>query len=208
MLRLFSATLLGAFTTLGTFWLMLTMTVGATGVEQRRTPTAIEFIRLPPPPEPQRRQEELAQPERPPETVPEIDMATPQVPRLRVPGIRMPGLEIPAIAALQDVMGTPYLGAEPAPQPSGGGLRILNRTPPLYPARALLRRTEGWVHLQLTIDAEGLVEDARVLDASPKGVFETAALKAVRRWRFEPPAKGAGKAPVQVKQKIEFNLER
>ncbi len=207
MLRLFSATLLGAFTTLGTFWLMLTMTVGATGVEQRRAPTAIEFIRLPPPPEPQRRREELAQPERPPETVPEIDMVTPQVPRLRVPGIRMPGLEIPAMAALQDVMGTPYLGAEPISQPSGGGLRIVNRIPPLYPARALLRRTEGWVHLQLSIDAEGLVEDARVLDASPEGVFEKAALKAVRRWRFEPPSRGEGQAPVQVTQKIEFKLE-
>ena len=208
MLRLFSATLLGAFTTLGTFWLMLTMTVGATGVEPRRAPTAIEFIRLPPPPEPQRRREELAQPERPPETIPEIDMVTPQVPRMRVPGIRMPGLEIPAMAALQDVMGTPYLGAEPAAQPSGRGLRILNRIPPLYPARALLRRTEGWVYLQLTIDGDGLVEDARVLDASPKGVFDKAALKAVRRWRFEPPAQDGGSPSVQVKQKIEFNLER
>jgi protein TonB len=136
-------------------------------------------------------------------------MVTPQVPRIRVPGIRLPGLEIPAMAALQDVMGTPYLGAAPASEPSGGGgLRILNRIPPLYPARALLRRTEGWVRLQLTIDADGLVEDARVLDANPEGVFEKAALKAVRRWRFEPPSRGEGQAPVQVTQKIEFNLER
>jgi protein TonB len=208
MLRLLSATLLGAFTTLGTFWLMLSMTVGATGLEQRRAPTAIEFIRLPPRPEPQRRREELTPPERPPETVPEIDMVTPQVPRMRVPGIRLPGLEIPAMAALHDAMGTPYLGAEPISQPSGTGLRILNRIPPLYPARALLRRTEGWVRLQLSIDAEGLVEDARVLEASPEGVFEKAALKAVRRWRFEPPTGGEGRAPVQVTQKIEFKLER
>ena len=66
-------------------------------------------------------------------------MVTPQVPRIRVPGIRLPGLEIPAMAALQDVVGTPYLGAEPVLPASGDGLRILNRTPPLYPARALLR---------------------------------------------------------------------
>jgi protein TonB len=112
------------------------------------------------------------------------------------------------VAALQDSIGTPYLGAEPLTEPSDGGLRILNRIPPLYPARALLRRTEGWVRLQLTIDADGLVADARVLDASPEGVFDQAAIKAVRRWRFEPSARGGRNASLQVTQKIEFKLER
>ncbi len=208
MLRLFSAALLGAFTTLGTFWLMLSMTFGATGVEERRTPTAIDFIRLPPPPEPQQRRDEPAEPERPPEKIPEVDIVTPQMPRVRTPAIRLSGLEIPAMTAVQDVLGTPYLGAEPVSQLSDGGLRILNRIPPLYPARALLRRTEGWVHLQLTIDADGLVEDAQVLDASPEGVFEKSALKAVRRWRFEPSSTGGRNEPVRVTQKIEFKLER
>jgi len=208
MARLFSAAMLGAFTTLGTFWLMLSMTLGGPGVEQRRPLATIDFIRLPPAPEPQRRRDEHPEPERPPETVPEVGIVTPQMPRVRLPGVRMPGLAIPAVAALRDSIGIPYLGAEPVAEPPNGGLRILNRTPPLYPARALLRRTEGWVRLQITIDADGLVSDAQVLDASPEDVFEQAALKAVRRWRFEPAARGGRGASVQVTQKIEFKLER
>ena len=63
----------------------------------------------------------------------------------------------------------------------------LVRIPPDYPPGA---NTEGWVKVQFSITAAGTVHDAFVVDASPKGVFDNAALKAIARWRYSPKVEG------------------
>ena len=60
------------------------------------------------------------------------------------------------------------------------------RVPPLYPHRAAKRGLEGWVRVEFTITTRGTVRNARVLEASPKGIFEHAALRAISRWKFKP----------------------
>ena len=62
----------------------------------------------------------------------------------------------------------------------------LNVTDVEYPERALAERTRGVVTLRLLIDDAGTLREASVVDAQPAGVFENAALDAVRSLRFRP----------------------
>ena len=55
-----------------------------------------------------------------------------------------------------------------------------------YPAEALARNVSGAVKLRLLIDKGGTVREAKVLESEPQGVFDEAALRAIRGLRFQP----------------------
>jgi bla regulator protein blaR1 len=57
---------------------------------------------------------------------------------------------------------------------------------PSYPERALLRGIEGSVRLSYYVDSDGRVRDVRVEQSSPPSIFDSAALNALRKWRFVP----------------------
>jgi TonB family protein len=80
-------------------------------------------------------------------------------------------------------------------------LRKLVNVAPEYPVRARTTGIEGWVDVKFTVNANGVPEGVRSTGAKPAGVFEAAALAAVRRWRYEPPA-----APQGVEQRVRFRL--
>lgn len=63
---------------------------------------------------------------------------------------------------------------------------------PLYPERALLRGIEGSVRLSYFVDEDGRVRDVRVEQSNPPTVFDSAALSALRKWRFVPGSFEAG----------------
>ena len=82
------------------------------------------------------------------------------------------------------------------------------RIPPIYPQRAAKRGIEGWVEIEFTITALGTVKNARVIAASPEGIFDQAALRAISRWKFKP--KVLDEKAVErfgVRQRINFQLE-
>ena len=59
---------------------------------------------------------------------------------------------------------------------------------PVYPTKAAREKKEGWVEVKITIDAAGDVVDTVVVRSSRNyRIFNNAALKAVRKWKFEPP---------------------
>jgi TonB family protein len=62
-----------------------------------------------------------------------------------------------------------------------------DRPDPVYPARSLAERIEGYVEVEFKLDADGAVANARAITAMPRGEFEGAALAAIRRWQFAPP---------------------
>jgi len=55
-----------------------------------------------------------------------------------------------------------------------------------YPEAARDQGIQGAVVVRYDVSAEGRVANAQVVSAEPAGVFEEAALKAVRGWRFRP----------------------
>jgi len=62
----------------------------------------------------------------------------------------------------------------------------LNEVTLVYPDRALAMSQSGVVTLRLKIDHRGVLRDAAVVDAQPAGIFENAALEAVRELKFRP----------------------
>ena len=58
---------------------------------------------------------------------------------------------------------------------------------PEYPRRAIRLGVEGSVRLEFDVDTDGSVLDPYVVESSPAGVFDRAAIKAVRKFLYEPP---------------------
>ncbi|MBK6349800.1 MAG: TonB family protein [Steroidobacteraceae bacterium] len=91
----------------------------------------------------------------------------------------------------------------PHPLPAGE-LKRTRYVPPEYPKDALKRGVGGEVRVRFTLDAGGRVKSAEVVDSSPADVFDRAALDAVRRWRFKPPAAGNPDSEATVVTNIVF----
>ena len=85
-------------------------------------------------------------------------------------------------------------------------LTPLVRIPPDYPTRALARSIEGFVILRFTITETGAVENPEVLRAEPPGVFESAALRAVIRWKYQPQIRDGKPRRVVSIARITFEL--
>lgn len=77
---------------------------------------------------------------------------------------------------------------------------------PEYPRDAWLEKTEGWVDLRLTIDSDGTVADAEVVDAQPKRVFDRSAIRALRKSTFRAPSEFGLAGPQTATLRIEFDL--
>lgn len=71
--------------------------------------------------------------------------------------------------------------------------------PPDYPPRAAARGIEGWVDVEFMVGADGQPRSARVVNASPRGVFDSAALDAVAKWRYEAPTAGEQRVALRVR---------
>ena len=91
---------------------------------------------------------------------------------------------------------------EPTPEPQRA-LRPLIRIEPEYPAGAHTQGIEGSVTIEFVVGTFGDVMNARVTESSPAGVFDQAALAAVRRWRY--PADTRREATL-VTERMDFAL--
>ena len=131
---------------------------------------------------------------------------TPPTPVAATPSANLPSLDLalPSLNSNVSVASAPTpslagltAGAAPsapsdpvesAGQPGGPESEVmpLNDISPEYPRFALQRGIEGHVKLAFTINRAGNVENIRVVEASPKNVFDREARRAAARWRFAP----------------------
>jgi TonB family protein len=77
-----------------------------------------------------------------------------------------------------------------------------------YPSAALAKNVEGWVNVSYMITTEGKVTAVKVLDSSPKGVFDSAAVRALGRVRYKPMLQGGKPVAVTTKLRIAFRLAK
>jgi len=87
-------------------------------------------------------------------------------------------------------------------------LDVVQRVQPKYPMDALRVGAQGSVILQLSIGADGTVTDARVVAATPEGVFEESALSAVQKWKFRPKVVDGKPVPSSGLQVITYHMAR
>lgn len=91
----------------------------------------------------------------------------------------------------------------------GGGLDRdmvpLVRIEPNYPSQAQQRRLEGWVHVRFTVTGAGTVKNVRIVKSSDQ-VFETAALRAVEQWKYQPQMDAGKPVERETENLIRFDL--
>ncbi len=89
-------------------------------------------------------------------------------------------------------------------------IRELNRTryvAPKYPRSAQRRGTSGWVDIVFTIAMDGSVKDLEVRDSTPDGIFDSAAMRAVEKWEFEPVVENGVLVEKRAGVRMMFALE-
>ena len=80
------------------------------------------------------------------------------------------------------------------------------RVEPDYPRKAARAGKEGWVKIEFTINEQGKVVDAVVVDAEPRRIFNRSALTAIRKWQFRPRVDNGQPVSRRASQVIEFKL--
>lgn len=82
--------------------------------------------------------------------------------------------------------------------------RPLHVLPPEYPAKALAKRTQGTVTVAFTVQPDGSTANIHIVDSEPAGVFNQAAIAAVRQWRFHPATADGAPVASNVSQTLVF----
>lgn len=205
---------LSILVSVGFFWLMHSViTVTGHGAQKSETLPTIDFVRLkrdtevetlsrrkPPPPPPE-----------PPPPPQKMQIATSDAVASSASPVPM---EMPSLGLSANVSGGPFIGemgsGSAAPALNGGlfdgDIIPLQRIAPQYPRDAARARINGFVQLEVLVNADGSVRSAKVLGSNPKGLFEAAAVAAVMRWKFKPKVVNGQPVPQRGSQKIEFNI--
>jgi TonB family protein len=79
---------------------------------------------------------------------------------------------------------------------------------PQFPEIARARGIDGWVDLQFVVESDGAVGDVTVVGAQPVGIFEQAALDAVRHCHYQPVMHDGKAVSQQARVRLRFALQR
>ncbi len=79
-------------------------------------------------------------------------------------------------------------------------------TPPLYPKQAKDAGVEGIVVLMVDVAADGTPTEVVVERSEPAGVFDQAAVDAVKKWRFTPELEDGKPVAGRVRVPVEFRI--
>lgn len=102
------------------------------------------------------------------------------------------------------MVGGPTLGGAP----SDTGHIPLVRVQPMYPPSAAEQRIEGWVRIEFTISETGSVRRPRVIGAHPSSIFNEAAIRAIRKWKYKPRIENGKRVPTPgVRVQLTFKLD-
>jgi TonB family protein len=112
---------------------------------------------------------------------------------------------VPAAAGL-GLAGAVPAAAEPCGAAGLSPVQVLERRAPDYPDGARAVGMEGYVDVELTVLRDGRTGWVRVRQAEPAGLFEQAALDAVRDWRFAPPERAGRVVECTVTTRVRFVL--
>ncbi|MGH8113999.1 MAG: energy transducer TonB [Rhodanobacteraceae bacterium] len=96
----------------------------------------------------------------------------------------------------------------PPPKPVGESRAavVVMAAAPSYPIQAARNQTSGYAVVAFTVSAEGTVEKAHVVDSSPRRMFDSAAIQAVKQSRFKPALKDGQPVASNLQRRIDFSF--
>lgn len=109
------------------------------------------------------------------------------------------------ILAVQQVA-APKAAAAPDLAALAAKLKMTRSSSPEYPQDALTRQISGSVLLAFTVDPSGATRNITVVESTPPGVFDRAALNAVRHWRYAPTIFNGAAIAVPTRALVRFEL--
>lgn len=116
------------------------------------------------------------------------------------------GADSKDLAAVQQLAAAKAKALDPATL--AASLKRLRAPPPDYPPSALAQQVSGSVTLEFTVDTRGEPRDIRVTEATPPGVFNQAAINAVKHWRYAPLTVDGAAVEVPVRTRMRFELPK
>jgi TonB family protein len=108
------------------------------------------------------------------------------------------------VQGVNEIPSSATVAAEEKPIITGG--KLLQMTEPDYPQYARRVGMEGQVTLRFMVTEDGSVRDVEVVSAEPERVFNSAAIEAVRQWRFSPYLENGNPVSQQRLQVLDFTL--
>jgi protein TonB len=197
--RLVAAIVLGGLSAFGLFWVMQALINVEGELRDAGGRLSVDYIRLRRDDTPELKKREPPRREKPKQQPPppEMNMAKAMKPGDAVSEI------MPMIDTGAELEKVSSLGAGGSDQ----DIVPLVRVEPEYPQRAQQRGIEGYVDLEFTISPVGTVQNAVVIAAQPALIFDKAALRAVRKWKYNPKIENGvpvARSGVQVRLRFEL----
>jgi TonB family protein len=121
------------------------------------------------------------------------------------------------VAAVQQIANAPKSSSSAARSAAAAGgsagslAATMKRTryvAPEYPSKAVSQRLRGAVTVEYTVDTNGDPRDVRVIEATPPGVFDHAAVSAIKHWHYDPVLVNGAPVEVPVRTSIRFELPK
>ena len=190
----------GVAVTFGLIWLMqFLIASGESALEEKTERHFLDFVRV--------KRQKITNVEEPkPEKPPKPEQPPPDIPPPSRDDIN-PNAQTVSVAAPTLGSGTDIAGPGALSYSDGEYLPIV-RVAPIYPNRALSRGLEGYVDLMFTVTTAGTTRDP-VVTFSTSSLFESAAKKAVLKFKYKPRIVDGKPVEVPgVETRIRFELEK
>jgi len=198
----FGAALVVAFAaTIAVFWVMQSLITSGGSVTMPTDYGRIQsFVMNEPDEEVQTKERQPQKPPATPKEPPKPDMVKPDFNADSAADLSLGALDISTDLSLD--AGLSGAGAD-------GEMMPIVKVAPAYPRRAAQHGIEGYVVVQFDVTTLGTVENPVVLEAEPPGVFDKAALDAVKKFKYKPQVvEGQAVAVSGVRNIIRFELDK
>jgi TonB family protein len=141
---------------------------------------------------------------------PQVKSSTPERPQiagLQILPAMAPPAALAAAAAPQQEAETEIQAPRRNPIRIGGNVmesKLIYKVNPEYPALARMAHVEGSVMLMATINEEGLVSDAKVMEGNP--MLVDSAIQTVKQWKYSPTMIDGTPVPVMATVTVIYKM--
>jgi len=121
---------------------------------------------------------------------------------------RAAGADAASIAGVETAIGAAQDQAQRASYVSASSMTRTHYVEPQFPLDARRRGIDGWVDLQFVVNTDGSVGELTIVGAQPVGIFEQAALDAVRHWHYQPVMRDGQAVSQRARVRLRFAMQR